>query len=225
MGEARSVSRSRMDELWSQGWRHFGERFFRYSAMWHGDQWKRVINLRVPLDSWSPSRGQRRILRRNEDLKVKVEPANPGEKESALFHRHKVRFVDNVPQELSEFLGDKPNGVPTSCLQISVRMAGKLVAASFLDLGEKACSSIYAVFEPELSERRLGRFTLVQEMLLAKEMGLDYYYLGYATLEPSPYDYKKEVSPLWVWDWSEWRPITRDEYSKLDRPLPRRLAE
>ena len=188
IGEAESVSRSRMDELWSQGWRHFGSRFFRYSLMWQGENWKRVLNLRVPLEEWSPSKSQRRTLKRNEDLEIDFSPAEPGEEEEALFQAHKERFRENVPDALSDFLGEEPNGVPIPCLQLSVRKDEELLAASFLDLGQRACSSIYGVFEPRESQRRLGILTMLLEMNYAKEIGLEYYYLGYVCVESSPYD-------------------------------------
>lgn len=223
IGEAESVSRSRMDELWAEGWRHFGPKFFRYSLMWQGDEWKRVLNLRVSLQDWKPSKSQRRTLRRNEDLEIEFAPAEPGAEEEALFQAHKQRFRDNVPDALSDFLGPEPNGVPIPCLQLSVRKEGKLLAASYLDLGQRSCSSIYGIFDLGESARRLGIFTLLQEMKYAREIGLDYYYLGYVCVEPSPYDYKKEIKPAAVWNWSQWQPFTPDDYSKLALPIPEAL--
>jgi arginine-tRNA-protein transferase len=225
VGEAASLPRARMDELWARGWRHFGPRFFRYSLMWQGGQWKRVVNLRVDLTRWQPSKSQRRTLRRNEDLDVEVGPAEPAKEEETLFNRHKTRFDDNVPESLSEFLGEEPNGVPTPCLQVSVRQEGRLVAASFLDLGQRSCSSIYGIFEPEERKRRLGIFTLLREMLYAKEQGIDFYYLGFACLEASPYDYKKELRPVSLFDWERWHDLTPDDYSIQAPPVPAMLLE
>lgn len=223
IGEASAVPRERMDELWALGWRHFGPKFFRYSLMWQDERWKRVLNLRVLLKDWKPSRSQRRTLRQNEDLAVKILPASPSEQEVTLFHRHKKRFQSNVPDHLSDFLGEEPNGCPCPCLQIAVLSEGRLVATSYLDLGQRACSSIYGVFDPDESHRRLGIFTMLQEMLYAQTIGLDYYYLGYACIENSPYDYKKELRPLELWDWRRWHPITPDDYSTLAPPIGARF--
>lgn len=214
-----------MDELWANGWRHFGSRFFRYSIMWQDDQWKRVLNLRVPLQAWKPSKSQRRTLRRNEDLTVEIAPANPGREEEELFQKHKSRFRDNIPESLSDFLGVEPNGVPVPCLQFSVRREGELVAASFLDIGHQSCSSIYGVFDLDLSARRLGIYTMLLEMQYAQKVGFEYYYLGYACIESSPYDYKKEVKPAWVWNWRKWESFKPDDYSKQALPIPAVLLE
>jgi len=225
MGTAEAVPRQRMDELWAQGWRHFGPRFFRYSLMWQEEQWKRVVNLRVPLNHWKPSKSQRRTLRRNEDLEVHIGGADPDPDALELFQSHKKRFRDNVPDHLSDFLGDEPNGCPGPCLQLEVKRDNVLLAVSYLDIGESACSSIYGIFNPEESSRRLGIFTMLQEMLYAKEAGMEFYYLGYACVENSPYDYKKEVRPLEIWDWSRWQDFMRDDYSKRALPISVDLQE
>ena len=197
-----------MDELWSVGWRNFGTDFFRASLMSDGTYLKRQIALRIEVARFMRSRSQRRTIRKNGDLDLSYDSADPGEGESRLFDIHKMRFAGNVPDCLADFLGNRPNGQPCECLQLSVRLEGKLIAASFFALGRQTCSSIYAVFDPEYSRRRLGVFTMLAELEFAREQGYQYYYSGYATVEPSCYDYKKEFSALQYYDWEGcWRPV------------------
>ena len=123
-----------------------------------------------------------------------------------MFERHKSRFVRNVPERLEEFLGDCPDRRPGPTLQLSVRHEGRLLAASYLSLGAQSCSSVYAIFDPDESRRRLGIFTMLVELEYARRRGLNYYYSGYATLESSCYDYKREFSALSFYDWGTgWR--------------------
>ncbi len=204
------VSPVEMDELWSVGWRHFGTDFFRASLMSDGMCLKRQIALRIEVDQFSQSRSQRRTYRKNADLELSFDGADPGQAESRLFDLHKMRFVGNVPDGLSDFLGARPNGSPCECLQLSVHLDQRLIAASFIALGERACSSIYAVFDPEFSCRRLGIFTMLAELEFAKSQGLQFYYSGYATVEKSCYDYKKEFKALQYYDWEGcWLPVAQ----------------
>ena len=197
-----------MDELWSVGWRHFGTEFFRASLMSDGMHLKRQIALRIEVARFMRSRSQRRTFRKNGDLELSFDTADPGEAERQLFDVHKMRFKGNVPDSLSDFLGARSNGYPCEIQQLSVRLEGRLIAASFFALGLRACSSIYAVFDPEYSRRRLGVFTMLSELEFARERGFQFYYSGYATVEPSCYDYKKEFSALQYYDWEEsWRPL------------------
>ena len=204
--EIRHLPPGDLDALWANGWRHFGTEFFRSSLMVDEMCLKRQVALRIAVREFHLSRSQKRTLRRNSDLEWQFSAARPGEEEEALFERHKSRFVRNVPARLEEFLGDCPERRPGMSLQLSVRHHGRLVAASYLTLGASTCSSVYAVFDPDESRRRLGIHTMLLELDYARRNGLDYYYSGYATLEPSCYDYKKMFSGLSFYDWGKgWR--------------------
>jgi arginine-tRNA-protein transferase len=52
---------------------------------------------------------------------------------------------------------------------------------------------------------------MLLEMLLAKEMGKEFYYHGYTHDIPSQFDYKMNVSGLESMDWEtcEWSPLER----------------
>lgn len=202
-----SVTPAEADDYWASGWRHFGADFFRSSLMVEDMAIKRQVALRIELRDFALRKGQRRTLRRNEDLDFSFGPADPGPEEAALFEGHKGRFDRNVPESLEEFLGEKPDGVPCACSQLSVRSGGRLVAASFLALGRTSCSGVYAIFDPAETRRRLGIQTMLLEIEHARSLGMNHYYSGYATVEPSCYDYKKQFEGLSYFDWQDgvWR--------------------
>ena len=201
--ELRCVPPEEMDNLWAEGWRNFGPDFFRASLMSDGSCLKRQIPLRIKVDPFRQSRSQRRTFKRNADLKVSRGEASPGSAEQALFDLHKSRFVENVPNSLGDFLGAGPEAYPCECRQFSVYLEGQLIAVSFMALGRRSCSGIYAAFDPAFSSRRLGVYTMLAELEFAREHELEFYYIGYATIEPSCYDYKKQFSSLEYYDWEE----------------------
>ena len=125
-----------------------------------------------------------------------------------MFHRHKTRFTENIPDELVSFLGPRPGVIPCGCLELRCHLDDDLVAVSFLDLGARSVSSVYGMFEPVHAARGLGIFTLLREVEWALEAGMRYTYPGYATLGPSHYDYKKQLRGLEAYDWASgtWRP-------------------
>jgi arginyl-tRNA--protein-N-Asp/Glu arginylyltransferase len=205
---AAQVPPAAMDALWAHGWRHFGTQFFRYSLMEHEGTLQTVVPSRVELAHLVLSKSQRRVLRKNGDVALHVEPAELSDEARAMFQRHKTRFTQNVPEELSDFLSDNPSDVPCECLQLRCVLEGKCIAISFLDAGSDSVSSVYAVFEPEFASRSLGIFTMLQEMMWARSQGKKYAYPGYATLGRSHYDYKKQFSALQGYDWAgqRWMP-------------------
>ena len=206
--EAQHVPPGGMDQLWAQGWRHFGTQFFRYSHMEHEGRIELIVPLRVDLAALRLSKGQRRVLRRNADLTVTCSPAELHCEARELFHRHKTRFTTNVPDDLSSFLSDEPARKPCTCLELRCSLGRELVALSWMDVGGDAVSSVYAVFAPEHAARSPGIFTLLCELEWAAAQGRRHAYPGYTTLGPGHYDYKKQLPALEGYDWSSraWRP-------------------
>jgi arginine-tRNA-protein transferase len=197
-----------MDELWAQGWRHFGTHFFKYSVMEHQGTLQTVTPLRVDLSRFALTKSQRRVLRKNADVAFEIGTAQLSGETTELFERHKTRFTDNVPENLGVFLSADPSAIPCRCLQVRCLLDGRCVATSFFDEGEESTSSVYAVFDPAHGSRSLGIFTLLQEIFWARDHGMRFAYPGYATLGASHYDYKKQFVGLQGFEWASqsWLP-------------------
>lgn len=199
-----------MDHVWASGWRHFGRYFYRYSLIPHGGRICTVLPLRIRLANFAASRSQKRVLKRNQDLEVRFQPAFVDDKVLTLFEQHKNRFKDNVPDSIYTFISPQPDHVPCECLSVGVYLNAELIAMSYLDMGKTACSSVYQCFDPELSKRSLGVFMILVSASYAREQGKTFYYPGYAYEESSHYDYKKNFAGLEAFDWaSTWRSFTR----------------
>ena len=201
-----------MDRLWAAGWRHFGRYFFRYSTQPAPDSGTQTITpLRIDLSACVFTKSQRRVLRKNADLRWEVIPALLDDDMRTMFQRHKQRFTHNIPDALENFLGPDPSAGPCECRMVRVFDADRLIAASFFDVGQQAASSIYGVFDPAERKRSLGIFTLLLEIQHCRDVGLQWLYPGYATHEPSAYDYKKQFCGTEMLDWNtgEWRPLPR----------------
>lgn len=200
-----SVPAEVMDRVWEAGWRHFGRYFFRYSTQQASDGGLQTITpLRLDLASCTFTKSQRRVLNKNADLRTEIAPAVLDGDLRALFQRHKQRFTHNIPDTLETFLGLDPARGPCECRMLRVFDGPRLIAASFFDVGQQAASSVYGIFEPECSKRSLGILTLLLEIQHCRAAGLCWLYTGYATREPSVYDYKKQFRGSEYLEWSSW---------------------
>lgn len=206
------VASEQMDRLWEHGWRHFGEYFFRYSIGYHENEARKVIPLRIDLEKFVPSRSQKRAVARNRDLEVFIRPAFIDQQKEQLFQRHKQRFDHNVPDSIYDFLSADPATTPCTTREIALFKDGRLTGVSFLDIGRKSSSSVYAMFEPEESKRSLGVFMILEAIRHSREIGCRYYYPGYAFRGPSFYDYKKNFAGLEYYEWETgWKVYDPDE--------------
>ncbi|MCA9835910.1 MAG: hypothetical protein KC422_03310 [Trueperaceae bacterium] len=194
------VAPEAMDYLWNEGWRHFGSYFYRYSILQELPQ-KHVMPLRMQLDAFKESRIHKRILKKNEDLRVSIVPAFVNHEVHQLFDNHRARFTTNIPESIYVFVSRQPATVPCECLSVCLYKADKLIGISYLDLGSAACSSVFQCFDLAESHRSPGIFMILQSIYWAKAKGMQLYYPGYAYHEASYYDYKKRFSGLEYFDW------------------------
>lgn len=194
---AAEVVPEQMDGLWAEGWRHFGTYFFRYSRLSHHT----VLPLRIRLAKFVLRRSQRRVLKKNLDIRLELQPAFVNPQVEALFARHKTRFSHSIPESIYNFISRRPAHIPCRCHSLTLYHQGRLVGISYLDEGERATSSVYQCFEPDLSKRSLGILMMLLSIRFSLERGKAFYYPGYVYPEPSEYDYKKRFAGLEFFDW------------------------
>lgn len=217
---AAEVEPKTMDRLWAEGWRHFGEYFFRYSQTGSHT----VLPLRVRLAGFVLRRSQQRVLKKNQDIQVKLQPAFVNAQVEALFARHKTRFSHSIPKSIYNFISRHPAHIPCRCHSLTLHHQGRLVGISYLDEGAQATSSVYQCFDPDLSRRSLGILMILHSILLSRAWGKAYYYPGYAYLEPSEYDYKKRLGALEYFDWrGHW--LEFEDNPALTHPHPNLALE
>ena len=206
-----------MDELWAEGWRHFGIIFVRYRTAIHSGKRYTVLPLRVDLERFTLSRSQKRVLAKNRDTKVILRPSSVDGAKELLFEKHRARFDENVPDSLFNFLSPNPAAVPCPNLELCVYLGNKLLGVTFLDVGATATSAVYAIFDPEEAKRSLGILMMLHSIEFSRAQACRYYYPGYAYREPFTYDYKKRFTGLEYLDWSAgWKPFRADEHRAGD---------
>lgn len=199
---AAQATPAQLDDLLADGWRHFGPRFFRYNLGIYNDEIRRVIPLRIRLSEFKLSKSQQRVLRRNDDLSVTVEPVKITAEVHGLFQRHKQRFKQHPPESIYSFVSKDPDMELTTTFQQAVRLNDELLAVGFFDILERAVSGIYTSFEPGESRRSLGIFTILKEIEYAMSQEKEFYYQGYCYSGSSFYDYKKLFHGTEAFDWN-----------------------
>lgn len=160
---------------------------------------RQCVPIRIPVSSFGPSRRQSRTLRDNEDLTSAFGPLDlTGEKlllyQRYLAHRHHNH--DATEDDLRRFLY-QPTGF-TAEITYRQRSDARLVAVSIVDIVPPYMSSVYCYFDPGLPRRRLGVYTILAEIGLARSAGLPYYHLGYWIEACSNMAYKADYRPAEV---------------------------
>ncbi len=203
-GVLEQATPEQMEILLADAWRHFGSTFFRNRLDVHpdGKSLIQIVPLRINLEKFSFSQHHLKLLKRQKSSTVVFQPIIIEAERKVIFQKHILRFKHNVPESLSDFLGEQPGIVPCLALECALYDENKkLYAASYFDIAHHSISSVYAFFDTDFSKKSPGLHTLLSEIQFALEHQKKYVYLGYAHNINSHYDYKKQFNGLEFYDW------------------------
>ncbi len=159
---------------------------------------RQCIPLRVCVDRFVPSKSQRRVLRRNDDLDVYVGPARIDARRVELYRKY---VIQRHKRDLSDS-DDTPAWLyrsPVTTVETTFMTGdGRLLAVGICDVSTRSVSSVYFFFDPDEAGRSLGTFGALCEIDYARRMGIPYYYLGYWIPESPAMSYKANFAPAEV---------------------------
>jgi arginine-tRNA-protein transferase len=157
------------------------------------------VSLRVPVETFRPTKSQRRAWRKCGHLKVAVGPPQVDEERVALFHDwHAMR---------EETRGWKPSAMslrdyavtfctPNACArEMAYYENDRLVAIGLVDVTEHAVSSIYFFYHPSVGHLSLGVASVLFEIEWARQMDRTHLYLGYRIADCPSTAYKSQYGP------------------------------
>lgn len=153
--------------------------------------------LRIPVDGLRISRSQRRVARRNRDVRVEVGPASVDETRLDLFNRHRLeRDLASSGRQMS---ADEYAGwfVQSCCRTVEMRylVDDRLLGVGIVDVGERDTSSVYFYFDPDESDRSLGTLSVLTEIGWLRARGGRYHYLGLYVADCRHLAYKTRFHP------------------------------
>lgn len=167
-------------DLLARGYRRFGWQVFRPSC----PNCTQCRSLRVLTGQFEPSASERRVLRKNEHIRAILQPPYVTREHIELYnryhrfmrgHRHwPHRMTD--PQEYAESFLASSGGFAYQWLYLD---GERLAGVSLMDEVPGAISLIYAFYDPDWRPLSPGTYSILNQLLYARERGLSYAYLGY----------------------------------------------
>ena len=169
---------------------------------------------RIPAAEFSPSRNQRRVLKRNAYLKRQpVAPEATPEQFAVLSRYLDARHGDGdmAGMDFFEYAGMVEEGAQRTNIVEYRDDEGRLMACALVDELIDGFSMVYSFFEPELQRDSPGAFMILDHVARACDTGLPFVYLGYWVQGSPKMDYKARYKPLEILEPSGWRSLTKDE--------------
>jgi len=178
-------------------------------------------SVRIDVAAFQMSRRWRRVLARNADLEREANLARATREQFRLLKRYLDRRHPGggmTDMEIRDYAGMvDASPVHTAVFEYRNRLNGKpgddgvLQAAALTDVLRDGLSMVYSFYRPELADRSVGSFMVLDHVRLALELGLPYVYLGYWVRGSEKMGYKADFTPLEVFDGESWRPLREEE--------------
>jgi arginine-tRNA-protein transferase len=167
------------------------------------------VSIRINVNEFKFGRSFRRTIRHNADLQTKHASAVATSEQYSLFRDYiSSRHSDGGMADMSVFdysMMVEDSAVdtfiteyrqrPSSPLLASALTEMPLVAAVLCDRLSDGLSLVYSFYDPDLPERGLGNYIILEHITYARSLGLPYVYLGYWIEDSPKMGYKSRFMP------------------------------
>jgi len=176
----------------------------------HCDHCRACVPVRVMAESFEPSRGQRRTLKRHGALNAEMLELKYHPEHYALYlryqsQRHSGGGMDQDSREQYRHFLLQSN-VDTRLIEF--RENGALRMVSILDKLQDGVSSVYTFFDPDVSGASFGTYNILWQIELCRRLDLPYLYLGYWIAHSRKMAYKIQFQPIQGLVDGRWQPVT-----------------
>jgi arginine-tRNA-protein transferase len=192
--QTQSIAASVYESLINQGFRRSGTLFYQN----HCPGCRACYPIRVDVQNFAPSRSQRRVLKRNQDVAIHITPNMFHAEDFHLYRtycaqRHPTHSIP-TKEDYVRFLINSP--VPTQVMRYSVDE--HLVGLGWIDILPHSLSSVYFSFDPAYSSRSLGTFSILQQIELCRLLGKQWLQLGFWVQHCQKMAYKNRFRPCHI---------------------------
>lgn len=185
-------------ELYTQlsqlGFRRSGAHLYRPQCL----RCQACISCRIPVSLFKPNRNQRRCWLKNQDISLHLVSSIKTREHYELYAKYiEVRHQngDMFPpseEQYNAFLTSEWNLTH----YIELRCQERLIGVAVCDHLNDGLSAVYTFYDPIEEHRSLGKFAILAQIEKARELGLNYVYLGYWIKECGKMNYKIQYRPV-----------------------------
>ena len=165
------------------------------------------VPTRIPISKFTANRRFRRILTKNRDVQTVVEGKRDDLEAYTLYEKYisrRHRDGDMYPADFDQFRSFLfANWSDTRF--ISSYLNEQLIAVSVTDFLNNALSAIYTFFDPDLSNRSLGVYSILKQIEYCRNSSIPHLYLGYWIKDSKKMDYKIEYAPVELFQDGSWK--------------------
>lgn len=192
-----SCSQEEYQNMLERGWRRFGQMHFVPECK----NCTKCISIRIDAKNYKFSRSDKRILKKNIDTALYIQPPSLSLEHLTLYDKYHATMNEKKdwpynPISPSEYQRSYVEGKADYAQEFLYVREDKLVAVALTDILPNAISSIYCYYDHDYERYSLGKFSILAQIKVAKELNIPYIYLGYWIKNHFSMGYKEQFAPF-----------------------------
>jgi len=191
-----NCSTTECQDLIERGFRRFGKMYFRPICSTCSE----CQSIKIDVENFEFSKSQRRVLKKATHIKSYIQKPTLTQEHLDLFKKYHLHMKDSKDWDYTETTAQSyhtsfVNGHNEFGYEILYYDEGKLIGVDLVDILDDGISSIYFYYDTDYMNLSLGKLSLYNQILYAKEAKLKWIYLGYYVKDCPSLSYKAHYKP------------------------------
>ena len=174
---------------------------------------KLASDIKWDVSKFEITKSQKRVAKKNADLNRRTNSPWATEEQYDLFRAYlENRHADGGMADMDVFeFAAMIEETPIRTRVMEYEQHHDLKAVCLTDMLNDGLSMVYSFFDPDLSDRSMGTYLILDHIKMAQELGLPYVYLGYWVPGSPKMGYKARFSGLEIYRDKAWTPLSECE--------------
>jgi len=187
---------SHCQELIERGYRRFGKMFFRPIC----DGCNECQSIKIDVANFNFSKSMRRVIKKGANIESFIQEPTLSQEHLNLFKKYHLFMKDKKDWKYNEtspnhYYDSFVNGHNKFGYEVLYFDGDKLIGVDLIDILEDGISSIYFYYDPDYMSYSLGKLSLYNQIMIAKNNNLKWIYLGYYVEDCPSLSYKSHYKP------------------------------
>ena len=184
-------------KMLERGWRRFGKMHFVPECK----DCTKCISMRIDVKNYKFSKSEKRVISKNLDTKVIVRPPSITVDHLDLYDRYHSYMNSKKGWPFSkidpnDYIKSYVEGKAEFSKEFLYMHEDKLIGVALVDILPESISSIYCFYDHEYEKQSIGKFSILAQIKIAKELNIPYIYLGYWIKDHYSMGYKEAYEPF-----------------------------
>jgi arginine-tRNA-protein transferase len=180
-----------------RGWRRFGRLHFSPVCK----TCDKCTSIRILADEYKFSKSDRRVLVKNQNTRVVIKKPSLTMEHIALYHKYHQKMAEKKDWPFNdidplEYKKSYVNGAFGFGYEFLFFRDNRLIGVSLVDVLSEAISAIYCFYDHDYEHLSIGKFSILTQIQIAKQLKIPYIYLGYWIKDHLSMGYKEKYTPF-----------------------------